>query len=157
MRSEFMSRVRTHSASLSFLKFSVKVVRHTERNLAVEKCGGLRGRAGLGEGFSAVPTGLGSLFGWLTPDLRPGLNYFAALRLGDLGSDALVRPALAAYVKPRRLHCALQVISTRMGISFFTGMVRSEGGSILKSARVAGMVPEMRVSSPCLTTSKAIC
>src|ERR1022692_3246515 len=40
-------------------------------------------------------------------------------------------------------HCGRQVISTRTGISFLTGIVNSDGGSILKSASVAGIVPVM--------------
>ena len=52
----------------------------------------------------------------------------------------------------RRPHWEPHVISTRTGMSFFTGMVRSEGGSILKSASVAGIVPEIRVSFPCVTS-----
>jgi hypothetical protein len=43
-----------------------------------------------------------------------------------------------------------QVASTRMGMSFLMGMVRSLGGSILKSEHLAGMAPVMRVSPPCL-------
>ena len=43
-----------------------------------------------------------------------------------------------------------QVISTRTGISFFTGMASSEGGSILKSVSVAGIVPEILASAPCV-------
>jgi short-subunit dehydrogenase len=34
-------------------------------------------------------------------------------------------------------------MSTRTGMSFLTGIVRSEGGSILKSVSVAGIVPVM--------------
>ena len=34
--------------------------------------------------FSVVPPGLGSFFARPTPDLRPGLNYVAAPRLGSL-------------------------------------------------------------------------
>ena len=45
-------------------------------------------------------------------------------------------------------HCGLHVISTRIGISFFTGMVNNEGGSILKSVSVAGIVPVMCFSLP---------
>jgi len=41
-------------------------------------------------------------------------------------------------------HCGRHVISTRTGISFLTGIVRSVGGSILKSDSVAGIIPEMR-------------
>ena len=42
------------------------------------------------------------------------------------------------------------VRSTRTGTSFFTGMVSSDGGSILKSESVAGIVPDSRVWSPCV-------
>jgi hypothetical protein len=42
-----------------------------------------------------------------------------------------------------QLYCERQVISTRTGISFLTGIVNSDGGSILKSVNVAGMVPVM--------------
>ena len=41
------------------------------------------------------------------------------------------------------LYCGRQVISTRTGISFLTGIVSSDGGSILKSERVAGIVPDI--------------
>ena len=54
-------------------------------------------------------------------------------------------------------YCGVQTISTWMGISFFTGMVRSEGGGILKSVRVAGMVPTMCLSVPSVVTSKETC
>jgi hypothetical protein len=40
-----------------------------------------------------------------------------------------------------RTHCGCQVMSTRTGIWFLTGIVKSDGGSILKSASVAGIVP----------------
>ena len=40
----------------------------------------------------------------------------------------------------------------RTGMSFFTAIVKSEGGSILKSESVEGMIPEIRVSLPCLVT-----
>jgi len=33
-------------------------------------------------------------------------------------------------------------------MSFFTGIVKRDGGSILKSDRVAGTVPDIRVSVP---------
>ena len=35
-------------------------------------------------------------------------------------------------------------MSTRTGISFLTGTAKSDGGSILKSDSVAGIVPEIR-------------
>src|ERR1039458_498328 len=38
-----------------------------------------------------------------------------------------------------------QVISTRTGISFFTGMANNEGGSILKSDKVAGTLPVIQI------------
>ena len=40
-------------------------------------------------------------------------------------------------------YCGRQVMSTRTGISFLTGIVSSDGGSILKSESVAGIVPVM--------------
>jgi len=49
-------------------------------------------------------------------------------------------------------HCGRQVMSTRTGISFFTAIDNSDGGSILKSASVAGIVPEMRDAEPCVVT-----
>lgn len=49
------------------------------------------------------------------------------------------------------------VISTRTGISFFTAIVRSVGGSILKSDSAAGIVPEIFVSFPFFVCSKATC
>lgn len=54
-------------------------------------------------------------------------------------------------------HCGLHVISMRIGISFFTGMVSSDGGSILKSVSVVGIVPAIRLSLPSVTNSKATC
>ncbi len=50
-----------------------------------------------------------------------------------------------------------QVSSTRTGISFLTAIVRSDGGSILKSDSVAGMVPVIFVWFPCLDCSKGTC
>ena len=50
----------------------------------------------------------------------------------------------------RPIHRGRHVISTRTGSSFFTGTANSEGGSILKSDNVAGMVPDIRVSLPCV-------
>ena len=46
------------------------------------------------------------------------------------------------------LHIGCQVRSTRTGISFLTGTVRNDGGSILKSDSFAGIVPVIRVSLP---------
>lgn len=51
---------------------------------------------------------------------------------------ATTKPKCRAYGRHFSLR---QVISTRTGISFLTGTVRSDGGSILKSESVAGMVP----------------
>src|ERR1700693_4819085 len=55
------------------------------------------------------------------------------------------------------IHCGRQVISTRTGMSFLTGMVSSDGGSILKSASVAGIVPDIRVSFARVTCSSGSC
>ena len=52
------------------------------------------------------------------------------------------------------IYCRRQVMSTRTGISFLTGMVRSDGGSILKSESVAGMIPVIWVSPLCFSTLK---
>jgi hypothetical protein len=57
-------------------------------------------------------------------------------------------PRAASGARPLVYGAGCQVISTRTGISFLTGMVRRVGGSMLKSARVAGMVPETRISFP---------
>jgi len=46
------------------------------------------------------------------------------------------------------LHIGCQVRSTRTGISFLTGTVRNDGGSILKSESFAGIAPVIRVSLP---------
>lgn len=62
-------------------------------------------------------------------------------------------PRAASGGRPLVYGAGCQVISTRTGISFLTGMVRRVGGSILKSARVAGMVPETRISFPCRVSS----
>ena len=40
------------------------------------------------------------------------------------------------------------VMSTRTGISFLTAIVKSDGGSILKSDSVAGIVPDIRIWFP---------
>jgi len=50
------------------------------------------------------------------------------------------------------LYCGRQVISTRTGISFLTGRVSSVGGSILKSVSVAGIVPDILISFPCVAS-----
>ena len=39
-------------------------------------------------------------------------------------------------------------MSTRTGISFLTGTAKSDGGSILKSDSVAGIVPDIRIWFP---------
>ncbi len=49
-------------------------------------------------------------------------------------------------------HSWRQVMSTCTGISFLTGMVNRVGGWILKSDRVAGIVPLIRASFPWLIT-----
>jgi len=45
-------------------------------------------------------------------------------------------------------HCGRQVMSTRTGMSLLTGTAKSDGGSILKSDSVAGIVPEIRIWFP---------
>lgn len=45
-------------------------------------------------------------------------------------------------------YCFCQVKSTFTGMSFLIGMVSSEGGSILKSVSLAGIVPVSRFSLP---------
>ena len=50
-----------------------------------------------------------------------------------------------------------QVSSTVTGIWFLIGIVSREGGSILKSESVAGIVPVIRVSSPEVVTSNRTC
>ena len=47
--------------------------------------------------------------------------------------------------KARYYGVGRQLKSTRTGISFLRGMVRSVGGSILKSVNFAGMVPVITV------------
>jgi len=74
-----------------------------------------------------------------------------------LKAPNLLPEAIDFFTNREPPYCGLHVISTRTGISFFTGMVRSEGGSILKSVSVMEMVPVMRVSLPCVTSSKATC
>ena len=46
------------------------------------------------------------------------------------------------------IHCGRHVMSTRTGISFLTGTANSDGGSILKSESVAGIVPDIRIWFP---------
>ena len=55
------------------------------------------------------------------------------------------------------LYCGRHVISTRTGISFLTGTAKSDGGSILKSDSVAGMVPEIRIWFPCVASWNGTC
>src|ERR1700733_15935913 len=54
-------------------------------------------------------------------------------------------------------HCGRHVTSTRTGISFLTGTAKSDGGSILKSDRVAGMVPDIRIWFPCVASCNNTC
>jgi hypothetical protein len=56
-----------------------------------------------------------------------------------------------------RQFCLRQAISTRTGISFLTGMAKSEGGSILNAANVAGIVPAIRVAPSCVVCSNETC
>src|ERR1035438_10027333 len=59
--------------------------------------------------------------------------------------------------RSRPIHRGRHVISTRTGISFLTGTAKSDGGSILKSDNVAGIVPDIRVSLPCAAFWKGTC
>ena len=59
---------------------------------------------------------------------------------------------------PLPCHFSLrQVISTLTGISFFTGNVKRDGASILKSDKVVGMVPEIRISFPWVVCWNGTC
>ena len=70
---------------------------------------------------------------------RPVSDYRTARRkFRDSGWQCQPSP-MAQAISPA--HMGRQVISTRTGISFFTGIASSEGGSILKSDNVAGIVP----------------
>ena len=54
--------------------------------------------------------------------------------------------------KPRQDYfSSCQVMSRRTGISFLMGMAKRDGGLILKSETVAGIVPVMRMFSPSFT------
>src|SRR5579872_7022785 len=55
------------------------------------------------------------------------------------------------------LYIECQVRSTRTGMSFLMGMVRSDGGSILKSVSLVGIVPVIWVSFPCTTRWNGTC
>jgi len=57
----------------------------------------------------------------------------------------------------RASYCRRQVISTRTGISFFTGGISKLGGSILKSDSLAGMVPESWMSLLWRVSWNSIC
>jgi hypothetical protein len=46
------------------------------------------------------------------------------------------------------VHCGRQVMSTCTGISFLTETANNDGGSILKSVSVAGIVPDIRIWFP---------
>jgi hypothetical protein len=54
-------------------------------------------------------------------------------------------------------HFGRQVMSTRTGISFLTGTAKRDGGSILKSDSVAGIVPDIRISFPCVVSWNGTC
>jgi pimeloyl-ACP methyl ester carboxylesterase len=60
---------------------------------------------------------------------------------------AIRHPRVGSYLESAaRQFCLRQANSTRTGISFLTGMARSDGGSILNAANVAGIVPTIRVA-----------
>src|ERR1035438_7515267 len=54
-------------------------------------------------------------------------------------------------------HIGRQVISTLIGMSFFTGIASRDGGSILKSVSVAGMLPVIQLSLPCASLWNGTC
>jgi hypothetical protein len=64
--------------------------------------------------------------------------------------DGGVRGPLARHLSLR------QVMSARTGISFFTGKVKRDGGSILKSDREVGMVPDIRVLLATVSLSQGL-
>lgn len=72
--------------------------------------------------------------------------------LGDFGraNERVVRVRTRQQV-PAPVYIVRQVISTRTGISSFVGIASSDGGSILKSVILAGIVPEIFASLPCVT------
>ncbi len=55
------------------------------------------------------------------------------------------------------IYCGCHVISTPTGMSFLIGTVSSDGGSILKSDSVAGIVPVIRTSLPWPSRWNATC
>src|ERR1700722_576668 len=90
--------------------------------------------------FSRVCRALGTAISVLTPITRRTLDQSYSARFLET-----INLALAVFADH---FCLRQVISTCTGISFFTGSASKDGGSILKSESVAGMVPDIRASSP---------
>jgi len=87
--------------------------------------------------------------------LRRVSRCTAMWRHTAIGSSATFAPqqfclSEVSVVATRRqqIHMSRHVISTRTGMSFFTGIESSDGGSILKSANFAGIDPVIRVAFP---------
>ena len=64
-------------------------------------------------------------------------------RIGEFSDPPFIHPSTPRLRWVSRIYYGCQVMSTRTGMSFLTGIVKRDGGSILKSASVAGMVPVM--------------
>ena len=75
--------------------------------------------------------------------------------LCGMSQDTVIWGKSAGWLRRKRMrfevcaYCCFHSISILIGKSFLTGSVRSDGGSILKSDRVAGMVPLSLASLPC--------
>jgi hypothetical protein len=70
---------------------------------------------------------------------------------------ALLQQYFNALGQSNNYFSSCQLMSPRTGISFFTGMAKSDGGSILKSESVAGIVPVMRKLFPSLASCSGTC
>jgi hypothetical protein len=79
-------------------------------------------------------------------------------RLPDrLSLTVKLTQAAAVVSTPARPYIGRQVISTFTGISSFVGIASSDGGSILKSVSLAGIVPVIFASLPCDVFWKGTC
>src|SRR5215472_6785334 len=113
------------------------------------------GRLRIESGDVRTAAFMASLFGILTQEYSEGQYRDSRV----LGAQVEMTPSAAESkpTTPLDLYCCRQVISTCTGISFLTGIVSKVGGSILKSVRVAGIVPVILVSSPCFVSWKVTC
>ena len=75
-----------------------------------------------------------------------GDNFLMAKSIGRFAGIPSIPPRTLRLRWALPAYCGRHVMSTRTGISFLTGIVKSEGGSILKSDSVAGIVPVIWVS-----------